>query len=120
MKGGEKMKRFIFLTCIISLLFGMGCEENKQVVITEKVKNDFAGIVIDSVTLQPLDSVSIYFIDTIGSPFTYSDSIGQFVDIYIGGENIEIIAKKEGYITKSQQIDLRLNPDSILFELVKQ
>ena len=79
-----------------------------------------AGVVVDSASQLPIDSVSGSLIDTIRNPSFSTDSLGEFEYIIWGVGVKKVFFRKQGYFTLSQIIDFGTNPKNLKIELVKQ
>lgn len=117
MKGGEKMKRTILLLFIISILTIVGCD--KEVLIAD-TSSYIAGVVVDSISQQTIDSVAVFLSDTTLNTSFYSDSLGLFKYVIFGDGVHRVFFQKEGYDTKFKDFNFSGNPTDIRIELVKQ
>ena len=89
----------IVVVCVSLVTFG-GCDH----VTTDPGSSDSVrGVVLDSLSLAPIDSVGIRLNDTATpAPFFFTDSAGNFRAETGFGERLQIIHfSKTGYITKT-------------------
>lgn len=98
------MRRIIFsVAASVWLLTLSGCEEDD--LITGHTFEDVQGVVLDSLTLQPIDSVTITIFDTAGTSTPYfTDTLGVF-KFEIGGNQSPLFFRKPGYETKFIRAD---------------
>ena len=98
------MRRIIFsVAASVWLLTLSGCEEDD--LITGHTREDVQGVVLDSITLQSLDSVSITVFDTAATSTPYfTDSLGEFKFGIIGNQS-PLFFRKKGYETKFMRVD---------------
>lgn len=80
-----------------------GCDENDLAFVT--IFEDVQGVVLDSITLQPIDSVIITILDTSATSTPYfTDTLGAF-KFEIGGNQSPLFFRKPGYETKFIRAD---------------
>ncbi len=80
-----------------------GCDENDLAFVTRF--EDVQGVVLDSLTLQPIDSVTITIFDTVQTLTTYfTDTLG-FFKFEIAGNQSPLFFRKQGYETKFLRAD---------------
>lgn len=82
-----------------ALLSGvLGCEEDD--LVFGHAPTHVQGIVLDSLSLQPIDNVAITIFDTVQtSTPDFTDSLGVF-KVAIGGNPTPLFFRKPGYKTK--------------------
>ncbi len=111
------MKQILLLVILFSVVSFWGCEGTTT---DDEGTSAIEGLVVDSVSQLPIDSVALFLNDTIGNTNSYTDSLGAFqVPIWGSGVN-KVFFRKQGYFTLSQIIDFRTNPKDLRIELVKQ
>ncbi|MCH7878525.1 MAG: hypothetical protein IH914_04325 [candidate division Zixibacteria bacterium] len=93
-------KLILIIVASVSLVTFGGCEDNALV---DLGADSVVGIILDSLSLAPIDSVGIRLNDTaIPAPFFFTDSAGNFRAETGFGERLQIIHfSKTGYITKT-------------------
>ena len=73
--------------------------------ITGLTFEDVQGVVLDSLTLQPIDSVTITIFDTaVTSTPYFTNTLGAF-KFEIGGNQSPLFFRKSGYVTKFLRAD---------------
>lgn len=96
-------KLILIVVTSVSLMTFNGCEEDD--VITGHIFEDVQGVVLDSLTLQPIDSVTITFLDTAATSTPhFTDTLGAF-KFGIGGNQSPLFFRKPGYETKFLRAD---------------
>lgn len=90
--------KFVLLFMILLSLALLACEDEDIIDIYTPI----SGTVLDSITMQPIDSARIYLRDTVSIESAFTDSTGYF-ETSIFGINVPVIyCLKDGY--KSKQI----------------
>lgn len=114
--GLHKLLGLVFVVGItVALMSGvLGCEEKD--LVFGHAPTHVQGSVLDSFTLQSIDSVAITIFDTAAtSTPDFTDSLGSF-QVNIGGNPTPVFFRKPGYETKL----VRANDNDTLTVLLAQ
>jgi len=106
--------RIVAIFVVALVVYLQGCDNPAR-----ETMSVLSGKVVDSISSTPLAGTKVYVGDTVGVPNVITDTTGEF-NIGIFGYTATLTATCNGFISKTKNVDARVQAKGITFQLVSK